>query len=288
VVNRVRFLQDFIDQSLSDYVEPTREGTARGERIGYSRQKFHASILMALSSLKEKEIAQRLKVSYGLTRQWSIDREFSKMMQQHVVDFGTYFEEEILKLADRLEQTYMNPPKLSRDELLNPKHPIHSYEIADASLFGPGAEIGVCTELYSANKKKSLFFSMEAYRIVAALKLSFSRSHRTWMDSRYKNILRLSTLYSGSALKKGMPSANIETAVNFMERVVLDGTAELLRQPKVSHEQTQMAGFLLSMLSREVGFRLIEKKSVEKEKEDERWEQEFMTRLNKLSEERKE
>lgn len=286
MVNQVSFLQDFIDQRVNEYVEPTREGTARGERIGYSRQKFHASVLMALCSLKEKEIAERLKVSYGLIRQWSIDREFSKMMQQHVVDFGTYFVEQILKLADKLEQTYMHPSRLSKNELLDPKHPFHSYEIADRSLYGPGAEIAICTELYSSDKKKSLFFSMEAYRIVAALKVSYSEANQSWMDSRYKNILRYSNLLSGSGLKKGMPSVNLETAVNFMERAILHGTAELLRQPRVSHEQAQMAGFLLSMLSREVGFRLVEKKSVEKKREDEEWEREFMTRLNELSKER--
>jgi len=285
MVVRLKYLQDFIDQKLRIYVEPARKGTARGERIGFSGAKYHASLLSALSFSKETDIAKKLDISYGVIRQWNIDDEFLKTMQRHVADFGTDFVEQISQLADRVGQTYMHPSRPSRNDLLNPKYPLNRYDCVDASLYGPGAVIGICIALYSTRQKVAPYFAMEAYRVLAALKLSHSKLNRPWIDNRYDMLLRHSALSSG--LQKGMPSPNLENAVNLMERAVLDGIAKLLRQTKVSYEERKMVGFLLAMLSREVGLRLIEKRGAEKEAWEEKLGQQMLPMHNELSMKRK-
>src|SRR5687768_8907743 len=84
-------LTTFIEQRIREYVEPSKEGTPKGHRVGFSKTKFHASLLSALTSLKEKHIARQLKVSYGLLRKWHVEPDFKQILSAHIRDFAEYF-----------------------------------------------------------------------------------------------------------------------------------------------------------------------------------------------------
>ena len=70
------FLTDFIASKLKKYIEPQRQRTPRGETIGLSKKKYHASLLM-LTNKRQKDIAGETKSSYGLVRKWNTEKDCS-------------------------------------------------------------------------------------------------------------------------------------------------------------------------------------------------------------------
>src|SRR5262245_7548036 len=80
-------VRDFIKQKIVDYQEPQRRGTPRGEAVGLSRVKYHASLWTALTSLSEKQIAQRLRISYGLLLKWRTETQFQEHLPRHVSEY---------------------------------------------------------------------------------------------------------------------------------------------------------------------------------------------------------
>jgi hypothetical protein len=77
----------FFVQKVMEYVEPQREGTARGDAIGFSSQKHGACLSLALYNVKLKRVAEEWGVSYGLLRNWHGEDEFKKMMKRHRREF---------------------------------------------------------------------------------------------------------------------------------------------------------------------------------------------------------
>ncbi len=89
-------LVSFIREKLDHYVEPTREGTPKGEPIGLSRVKYEASLfclydLQARHKEGLKAVAKTLKISYGLLRKWRTEEGFKKAIQEHVEEFSSVF-----------------------------------------------------------------------------------------------------------------------------------------------------------------------------------------------------
>lgn len=80
-------LFDYLDKKVKQYVEPTREGTPRGEAIGLSATKYLATIL-ALTNHPQKTIAAELKISHGLLRKWHTEDQFKEMVDKHCREFS--------------------------------------------------------------------------------------------------------------------------------------------------------------------------------------------------------
>ena len=81
-------LEKFISLKLKEYKEPERTGTPKGEKVGFSRAKYHASLLLSLQKTKVVEIAAMLGLSHGLIRNWRSDPEFQTVVREHLKEFG--------------------------------------------------------------------------------------------------------------------------------------------------------------------------------------------------------
>ena len=80
------FLDKFIKAKLDSYVEPQRKGTPRGEPIGFSKQKYEATLLLMTNS-KQKDIAESLGISYGFLRRWRTEKKFLELTKKHCNEF---------------------------------------------------------------------------------------------------------------------------------------------------------------------------------------------------------
>jgi len=86
IKNELTFLQKFINEKLNSYVEPQRKGTPRGEPIGFSKQKYKATLLL-MTNMKQKEIAELIGVSYGFLRRWRTEKKFLEMTKKHCNEY---------------------------------------------------------------------------------------------------------------------------------------------------------------------------------------------------------
>jgi len=86
IKNEPTFLQKFINEKLNSYVEPQRKGTPRGEPIGFSKQKYKATLLL-MTNMKQKEIAELIGVSYGFLRRWRTEKKFLEMTKKHCNEY---------------------------------------------------------------------------------------------------------------------------------------------------------------------------------------------------------
>jgi hypothetical protein len=80
------FLEKFINEKLNSYVEPQRKGTPRGEPIGFSKQKYQATLLL-MFDMKQQDIAELIGVSYGLLRRWRTEKKFLELTEKHCNEF---------------------------------------------------------------------------------------------------------------------------------------------------------------------------------------------------------
>lgn len=76
-----------IEEKMRGYVEPEREGTAKGDPIGFSREKFLANLYVA-ANVPLKEVADRLKVPYGTLRNWNTEPRFKDLVEGHRKEYA--------------------------------------------------------------------------------------------------------------------------------------------------------------------------------------------------------
>ena len=95
-----RLLPRFIEEKLTNYIEPSKKGTAKGEPVGFSKAKYRAS----LNALREKVLprtedlsteAKRLRVPYGVLRKWRSEPQFKELVEQHEKEFVRQLEDDI-------------------------------------------------------------------------------------------------------------------------------------------------------------------------------------------------
>jgi len=102
-----KLLTRFIDDKLSTYVEPSKKGTPKGERVGFSRTKYRATLYALRGRVldtTEDLIAQakELKVSYGLLRKWRSEQDFKNLVSQHEKEFTGYLLQILRRSDDRM------------------------------------------------------------------------------------------------------------------------------------------------------------------------------------------
>src|SRR6516165_1832893 len=96
-------LRNFIRARMDAYQEPTRSGTTRGEAVGFSKDKYHAALLSALTGLSQKSIAENLGISYGVVRKWHVEPEFKEAMSSNRGEFSMYFWASIRGLSNQIK-----------------------------------------------------------------------------------------------------------------------------------------------------------------------------------------
>lgn len=93
-------LKSFIKKRLAQYVEPERKGTPRGEPVGFSKQKYHASLMM-LYSKRIKALSGEMDISYGLLRKWRTEEDFLHLVHKHARDFLQYVYDSLDNISNK-------------------------------------------------------------------------------------------------------------------------------------------------------------------------------------------
>jgi len=99
--NESNFLFNFIDEKVSDYIEPTREGTPRGEPIGLSAQKYMAVLVSLFNTRSVKRKAELSKISYGLLRKWRTEDQFREVFKRTEIELAERIENYITSEIER-------------------------------------------------------------------------------------------------------------------------------------------------------------------------------------------
>jgi hypothetical protein len=71
------FIEEFLRYEMHTYKEPTRRGTPKGEKVGFSSKKHFACTLVGITNFKLKDLAKKSDVSYGMIRKWNTDPNFT-------------------------------------------------------------------------------------------------------------------------------------------------------------------------------------------------------------------
>lgn len=83
---------EYLNKEISNYTEPERKGTPKGDKIGFPKKKYAACLLVALTNLSLKTIAEKFGTkfgfSYGLLRKWNSEDEFKAEKQRQCLIFA--------------------------------------------------------------------------------------------------------------------------------------------------------------------------------------------------------
>lgn len=88
-------LERFIVRKAYDYNPPERKGTPKGEPVGFSREKYNATLL-SLTRTSIKEIAETVKVSYAGFKRWRTEQNFKDEINSHIQEFSKIFTENFI------------------------------------------------------------------------------------------------------------------------------------------------------------------------------------------------
>jgi hypothetical protein len=83
-------LGGYIHDKLSLYEEPARTRAQKGQQVGFSRAKYHASLL-ALTCLDLQRMAQEARCTYGVLRVWRTEEGFKELVARHQAEFLGHF-----------------------------------------------------------------------------------------------------------------------------------------------------------------------------------------------------
>jgi len=98
-------LQSFINNEIAEYREPQRQGTPKGEPIGFLNDKYKASLYM-LKGIGQKNIAEQLGKSHELLRKWNSEDEFKKKVEEHRYKFVSMHLDNIKLRLKRKKELY--------------------------------------------------------------------------------------------------------------------------------------------------------------------------------------
>ena len=136
-------LTTFIKNQLRAYKPPLRAGTPKGDKIGFSREKFLVSLL-SITSLKQKDIAAQAAVSHAVVRKWNTEPEFKQAVEKHRRELADTFMACLnrwLKERKRQDKEYSKQlGRLSLAEIVNtdlePEGEHRFDDFDDAELYG--------------------------------------------------------------------------------------------------------------------------------------------------------
>lgn len=110
-------LFDYIARKELDYSEPLRAGTPRGEKIGFSIQKYLASLFVGLTNIPLKKLAEDLNrkygLSYGLLRKWRTEEDFKDAVQTQAEEFADFLIKRIRSWVLEEAELYAENPEIT-------------------------------------------------------------------------------------------------------------------------------------------------------------------------------
>lgn len=246
-------LTSFIEQRIREYVEPSKEGTPKGHRVGFSKPKFHASLLSALTSLKEKDIARQLKLSYGLLRKWHVEPDFKQILSAHIRDFAESFWDVIrtnardTMIASLDKQSDTIPVSYSFRDGYGYSIAVAQKLCADAEQIADDAEKAVV----EGKTLEPVFCAFEIWRCLPALRMSVA-SH-TQELGRPKSLRHTAKTVSARLQKKPLTNSAEDIRQGFLRatqrlhEAITESLFEMLSRP----EQRRAASAFRKMLGEE-------------------------------------
>jgi len=100
----------FIAEKSVVYEEPERKGTPRGEKIGFPKKKYLASLFVGITNFKPKDLAEGLQkqgLTHGLLRKWKTEDDFKDQAEEHAEEFTSFLFKEVEKANRKHHQEYM-------------------------------------------------------------------------------------------------------------------------------------------------------------------------------------
>jgi|GEM_PF-1928144 len=198
--NNVTLLRQFIQERIRSYREPTREGTPRGENIGFPVAKYGAT-LYGLTRIKQKEIAEWLGVSHGLLRKWRTEEPFKLMADKHCHDFAELF---VRNLRDRITQREtLNDAFIAQSPQDIASQPIPSLrydEVSDADVYSDellSCILDAVEKMLIDNGEKELVLIVEVLNMLSAMRFfmgkktpdSFAEAEKKFANNILKSIV---------------------------------------------------------------------------------------------------
>lgn len=110
-------LFNYCNTEINSYIEPERSGISKGDVIGPSFMKNAACILMALTNLQIKIIAESAGLSYASMRTWNTQKDFLKEKARILKDFAEFIKRkaEIGIAPEDMKDTYLYNESLLKE-----------------------------------------------------------------------------------------------------------------------------------------------------------------------------
>ena len=102
-------LNRFMLEAMDEFVPAERKGATKGEKIGYSHQKYSA-LFHLMRNWPLKEVAKAAAVSYGVLRKWKTEKEFMKAHHELQVKFAQWFCAYIINQARKITSGKIDGP----------------------------------------------------------------------------------------------------------------------------------------------------------------------------------
>lgn len=169
-------LAQYVHERTQEYVQPTREGTPRGEPIGFSSVKYGAG-LYALMNTKQKEIAESMEISHGLLRKWHTEQPFKDAVEIHCQRVSDLF---IGNMPDRIKRSkalYDAYVAQGLNEMASQDRPSLGYfEVSDAGYYSDKLRdyilLALIIESEQAIKNRDIDMNVEIYSMLNVLRYS--------------------------------------------------------------------------------------------------------------------
>lgn len=195
-------LQEFLINRFKNYVEPQRKGTPKGDPIGFSKEKYGASLFM-LYDKKQKETANIFNISYGLLRKWNTEKVFKDAVTKHCIEYAEYL---LTYLREKNKQLLRHEDEILKkplNEIATHTRPQWDYnEFSDYKYYNLKLK-EIITIFFSnavdkAIKENDMSFSMTIYNAIEAFRI-FSGANKTNTEKEEEK--RLSKILEKSMLE---------------------------------------------------------------------------------------
>jgi hypothetical protein len=246
-------LRNFIKDRMHAYQEPTREGTARGEAVGFSRDKYRAALLSALTGLSQKSIADELGISYGVIRKWHVESDFKDLTSSNLREFNLFFWARIRENANELQQILdQNPDDDEAPEMLQYGFESdYEYGISACRILCRGAE-NIKHQIQGDTSSVNLVYALEAWRALSALmhsqlkkysrKLGRPKSEPTTTESGFENRNQFDR---GADRWEAEAKPAFERVIRFLETTILNRVSSLLESDEIPTSNSRRIGMHL-------------------------------------------
>ena len=172
VVMKNTLLQEFIIEKAKNYLEPQRKGTPKGDPIGFSKEKFLCSLYM-LYNTPQKEIAQMLKISYGLVRKWNTEKAIKDTILIHCFEFADYLFKYLRDKTNSDLQQHKILMQKSLDEIVNYVRPHWDFnEFRDYKNYSPQLDYTLLSSFqrWAKETKNDISFASTLYSVMGAFR----------------------------------------------------------------------------------------------------------------------